>query len=80
MSVKKWCIIDKQDYSFLRWYRAVLTFDTKESAQRFLNSVTDTAAINTECLVVMPFAFHTMDATNLICIRNGDDIELKEVE
>ena len=80
MEFEKWCIIDEQDESYLRWERSVLTFDTKESAQRFLNSVDDTLAIVTDYLIIVPFAFHTIDATNLICIRNGDDIELVEVE
>ena len=79
MSVKKWCIIDKQDDSFLRWERAVLTFNTKQSAEKFIDSVYATAAIETDYLVIVPFVVHTIDATNLICIRNGDDIELKEV-
>lgn len=79
MNAKKWCIINEQDDSFLRWDHAVLTFDTIQSAEEFVDSVYATAAIETDYLAIVPFVVHTIDATNLICVRNGDDIELKEV-
>ena len=80
MNTKKWCIINELDDSFLRWDHAVLTFDTIQSAEKFVDSVYATAAVEADYLAIMPFVVHTIDATNLICIRNGDDVELKEIE
>ena len=83
MKEMKWYIFDECDNSPLCWDKPCLEFDTKESAQRFLNSVAATAAIDTDYAVIKQCIFFYddgyMNATNLICECNGDDIELKEL-
>lgn len=74
----KYFLYDRADDSFLRWDDDFLEFDNAEAAEDFLDAVYRTGAIITEYLEVVPFS--TLNATNLTVVRNGDDIELKEIE
>ena len=84
MKEMKWYIFDERDNTPLCWNKPCLEFDTKESAKRFLDSVAATAAIDTDYTEIKQCIFFYddgyMNATNFICVHNGDDIELKEVE
>ena len=65
----------------LYWDHSCLTFDTEESAIRFINSLSAFGAIDTDYIRVAqnPDWPAYKDATNLICVPNGDDAELVEV-
>lgn len=79
MLKEKWYILDIDRRKLIHWNSSILYFDTKQSAQRFLDSAYTAAALDADCIVIKQYYNNSTDfinATNLICIPNGDTTEL----
>lgn len=84
------CIFDGENPNYLKWRVAdeekILLFNSKSSAHRFLKQLfNETGFLNYQDLdfcdiIEAPDNLdNCLNATNLIPVPNGDDIELKEV-
>lgn len=79
MLKEKWYILNIDTKTLLRWNTSTLYFDTKPTAQRFLDHIYAMRAVEGDYIVIKQHYNNSNDnlnATNLICIQNGDTLEL----
>jgi len=83
VGTKKYQIFDYENEP-IYWNDSIIEFDTLESAERFAAALREFYWLSpfdeVEVGPAIPHNNEVLNATNLIPVPNGDDIELKEVE